>query len=252
MTLFESIILGTVQGLTEFLPISSSGHLVLFQSILKIEQPGHEFEILVHIGTLGSVFFIFYKDILDLLLTIKSKKSINFVTMIIIGTTPTVIIGLGLKDKIAILFENVDNVGFALIFTGIILSLTFFIKIKRNDNSFIKSFFIGLCQAIAILPGISRSGMTISCALLLGLSPKDAARFSFMLAIPAISGAGLLMVLDLDSSFQVPYEIIVGGVMSSFLVGILALKLLLGLLQKGKIYFFGFYCILIGLITILF
>jgi undecaprenyl-diphosphatase len=86
----------------------------------------------------------------------------------------------------------------------------------------------------------------------LGLSPKDAARFSFMLAIPAISGAGLLMVLDLDSSFQVPYDIIVGGVMSSFLVGILALKLLLGLLQKGKIYFFGFYCILIGLITILF
>ncbi len=89
MTLFESIILGTVQGLTEFLPISSSGHLVLFQSILKIEQPGHEFEILVHIGTLGSVFFIFYKDILDLLLTIKSKKSINFVTMIIIGTKAT-------------------------------------------------------------------------------------------------------------------------------------------------------------------
>ena len=109
MTLFESIILGTIQGLTEFLPISSSGHLVLFQSIMGIKQPGNEFEVLVHLGTLGSVLFVFYKDIFNLLRTLKLKSTRHFILMVILGTIPTVAIGLTLKNFIASLFENINN-----------------------------------------------------------------------------------------------------------------------------------------------
>lgn len=247
MTLFESIILGTIQGLTEFLPISSSGHLVLFQSMMGIKQPGNEFEVLVHLGTLGSVLFVFYKDIFNLLRTLKLKSTRHFILMVILGTIPTVVIGLTLKNFIASLFENINNVGIALIFTGFFLISTFFIKRKNLKNSLKKSLLIGICQAIAIIPGISRSGITISCALLLGISPKKAAQFSFMLAIPAISGAGILTALDINSGYEISSSIAFGGIISSFFVGVISLKWLLRLLQTGKFHFFGFYCIAIGL-----
>jgi undecaprenyl-diphosphatase len=250
MTFWESLILGSIQGVTEFLPISSSGHLVIIQSILGVNLPGNDFEILVHLGTLGSILYVFQSDILEILRSLKKKSTRLFIVLIILGTLPAIFIGLNFKDQIALLFENITNVSVALIFTGIVLILTFFLERKDLENNFSKAFLIGVFQSIAIIPGISRSGMTISIAMLLGLSPKKAAKFSFMLAIPAISGAGILTALDTSNGFLLPYQVLFGGFISSFLVGILSLNILLKLLKAGKFHFFGVYCILIGLLTL--
>tara|TARA_A100001037_G_scaffold306813_1_gene355994 strand:- start:6312 stop:7070 length:759 start_codon:yes stop_codon:yes gene_type:complete len=251
MTLIEAIILGIIQGFTEFLPISSSGHLVLGQAILDIDQPGNEFEILVHLGTLASVIVVFYNDITGLMFSIKEKSTQKFILFILLGTVPAVIIGLGMKVFINNLFENVTVVGLALMFTGVILYGSSFIKRKNKDHSFISSILIGCAQAIAIIPGISRSGMTISAALFLGLSSKESARFSFLLAIPAITGAGLLIALDLDRAFPLTGIVSMAAFFSSFIIGILALKWLLGWLEQGKFHYFGFYCFGVGLLTLL-
>ena len=249
MTLIEATILGIVQGFTEFLPISSSGHLVLGQAILGIEQPGNEFEILVHLGTLASVLVVFIDDIKSLLLSLTSKKTQTFILFILIGTLPAVAVGFGFKDLLESLFENVTAVGGALVFTGLVLYGSSFANRKDNDHTWMTAILIGCAQAVAIIPGISRSGMTISAALFLGLSPKEAARFSFLLAIPAISGAGLLTALDVSGGFQLPISIALVGIISSFSVGVVALKWLIGWLEQGKFHYFGIYCLVVGLIT---
>ena len=251
MSIAEAVILGIIQGLTEFLPISSSGHLVLAQSILGIEQPGNEFEVLVHIGTLISILVVFKNDIKKLLFSLDSKKTQKFIFFLIIGTIPAIVIGLGFKDFIESLFDNLFAVGVALIFTGIILYCTSYLTNKNKKNhSILTSSLIGCAQAVAIIPGISRSGMTISLALFLGFSSKEAARFSFLLAIPVISGAGILTSLNIKEANEVSFLIGIIGIVTSFLVGFIALKWLLVLLEKGNIYYFGLYCLTIGLITI--
>jgi len=250
MTILEATILGIVQGFTEFLPISSSGHLVLGQAILGIEQPGNEFEILVHLGTLASVLVIFFDDIKSLILSLASKKTKIFIIYIVIGTLPAISIGLGFKDLIDSLFENVTAVGGALIFTGVVLFGSSFANRQYKEHSFLTCISIGCAQAMAIIPGVSRSGMTISAALFLGLSAKEAARFSFLLAIPAIGGAGLLTALDVSGGFQMPIPVALAGLISSFAVGVVALKWLLGWLEQGKFHYFGIYCFAVGLITL--
>ena len=172
MTIIDGIILGIIQGITEFLPISSSGHLVLAQEFLGINQPGNNFEVLVHMGTLASILVIFFSDIKSLLLSIRKNETQQFIYFIILGTIPAVLFGLGLKDTIDSFFDNTFVVGTALVFTGIILFTSKFFKQVEKSISYKISFTIGLAQALAIIPGISRSGMTISCALLLGLSAK--------------------------------------------------------------------------------
>ena len=251
MTFIEGIILGIIQGLTEFLPISSSGHLVLVQEILGLELPGNDFEILLHLGTLCSILVVFFKDIKNIFLTVSSKETQKFILMIFIGTLPALIIGLGLKDLIAELFDNLLVVGFALIFTGLTLISSFYFNRQKNEYSISKSFLIGIAQAVAIIPGISRSGMTISCALLLGLDSKQAAKFSFLLAIPVIGGAGLLMFTDIETASSINFSTLIGGLFSSFFIGVVALKWLLAWLEDGKFHYFGIYCLLIGIITII-
>ena len=174
-----------------------------------------------------------------------------FILFILIGTLPAVGIGLGLKDLFESLFENVPAVGGALIFTGLVLYGSSFAKRRNKDHSYITSILIGCAQAVAIIPGVSRSGMTISAALFLGLSPKEAARFSFLLAIPAIAGAGLLTALDVSSGFQLPLSVSIAALISSFGVGVVALKWLLGWLEQGKFHYFGIYCFAVGIITLL-
>ena len=250
MTIIEGTILGIVQGLTEFLPISSSGHLVLGQAILGIEQPGNEFEILVHLGTLASVLVVFFDDIKSLLSSMRSKRTQTFILFLLIGTLPVIIVGLGFKDLFETLFEDVMAVGAALLFTGAVLVGSSYATESNKDHSFFTSILIGCAQAIAIIPGISRSGMTISCALFMGLTPKEAARFSFLLAIPAIGGAGLLTALDMEGSYPFPGPVAFAGLVSSFIVGVAALKWLLGWLEEGKFHYFGIYCLCVGLITL--
>jgi len=253
MTLFEAIILGTIQGLTEFLPISSSGHLVLGQMILDVKIQGNEFEVVTHLGTLVSVLCIFWKEILSLILNITDKNTREYIFYIILGTIPAAIIGFGAKSYISELFDSVQLVSVALMVTGLILF--FSQKVKKNSLTIDanKALLIGITQAIAIIPGISRSGITICTALALGMSGKNAAKFSFLLAIPVISGAGLLLALDSQSNITlIPLTSLIMAFLSSFIVGYICLKWLLSLLESGKFYFFGYYCFLIGLIVFLF
>ena len=253
MTLLEAIILGIIQGLTEFLPISSSGHLVLGQYVLDIKLEGNGFEIVTHLGTLVSVLCIFWKEILSLILDITYKNNRKYIFYLILGTIPAVVIGFGAKSYISELFESVQLVSIALMVTGLIL---FFSKKVKNNSLPIdakKALLIGITQAIAIIPGISRSGITICTALALGMSGKNAAKFSFLLAIPAISGAGLLLALDSQSYITfIPLTSLIMAFMSSFIVGCICLKWLLSLLESGKFYFFGYYCFMIGLIVLVF
>jgi len=253
MTLLDAILLGIIQGLTEFLPISSSGHLVLGQRILDVKIPGNGFEIITHLGTLLSVLCVFRKEILSLILNITDKETRKYIFYLILGTIPAIIIGFGAKSYISELFDSVQLVSVALMVTGLILF--FSQKVKKNSLTIDanKALLIGITQAIAIIPGISRSGITICTALALGMSGKNAAKFSFLLAIPVISGAGLLLALDSQSNITlIPLTSLIMAFLSSFIVGYICLKWLLSLLESGKFYFFGYYCFLIGLIVLLF
>ena len=250
MQIVDVIILGVLQGLTEFLPVSSSGHLVLGQYLLSVKSPGNTLEILFHLGTLGSVIYVFSPDIMNILTTIKEKSTQKLLMYIFIATIPAVIIGFTLRNKIGILFESVNSVGFALLFTGLVLILSSFFKNKNSEHSLISSMVIGFGQALAIIPGISRSGMTITLSLCFGLSPQESAKFSFLLSIPVIAGAGILGIKDIQSTETFSADIIIAALFSSFLIGIVALKVLIKILKLGKFYIFGIYCICLGLVSI--
>ncbi len=254
MNIIEALILGSLQGLTEFLPISSSGHLVLGQRFLGLSLPGNFIEVLVHIGTLCSILVVFRNDILELVKSIKSNESKKMLTALIMGTIPAVLIGLTLKDKIGQLFEHPFAVSYSLIATGLWLIMTKWFVNKHSSINLKNGFLIGCAQAVAIIPGISRSGATIGAAMLLGISPEKAAKFSFLLAIPAISGAGLLTAIDMDTMniASLSTGSILVAFISSFLVGWVALAWLLKLISKGQFHWFGIYCLAIGIISLSF
>ena len=251
MTIFDALILGIIQGLTEFLPISSSGHLVIGQELLGISVPGNAFEVIVHLGTLVSVLIVFWQDIFDILKLLNSKKTQTYILAIVIGTIPAAIVGIFFGDIFSAAYENIRIVATALLLTGIMLLVTKFIKPKDNDVMIGSGFLVGLSQALAIIPGISRSGATISTAMYLGIAPEKAAKFSFLLAIPAIAGAGLLTALDVFKAESIGISFSIGliGFLSSLTVGWISLKVLIGLIKTGKFYWFGIYCILIGLLS---
>ena len=251
MNIVDIVILGILQGITEFLPVSSSGHLVLAQYLLGIESPGNTLEVLFHIGTLFSVFYVFNKDIKSIVISLNEKPTQKLVIHIIIATIPAVIIGLIFKSHIINLFSSIVPVGYALLSTGVILTLSINFKNKNKSLSYLYSLLIGLAQAVAIIPGISRSGTTISISMLLGIPPKEAARFSFLLSIPVIIGAGLLGFLELESYGLLTPKFIITGILTSFIVGTLSLKILLKILEVGRFHFFGIYCIIAGIVAVL-
>ena len=251
MNIVDIVILGILQGITEFLPVSSSGHLVLAQYLLGIESPGNTLEVLFHIGTLFSVFYVFNKDIKSIVISLNEKPTQKLVIYIIIATIPAIIIGLIFKSHIINLFSSIVPVGYALLSTGTILTLSINFKNKNKSLSYLYSLLIGLAQAVAIIPGISRSGTTISISMLLGIPPKEAARFSFLLSIPVIIGAGLLGFLELESYGLLTPKFIITGILTSFIVGTLSLKILLKILEVGRFHFFGIYCIIAGIVAVL-
>ena len=251
MTLLDAITLGAIQGITEFLPISSSGHLVLGQALLGIVLPGNEFEVITHLGTLLSVFCFFWTDIIKLFTGIRDIKTQKYILYLTVATIPTVVVGLTSKSFISVLFESIKMVSISLIFTGLILFLSQKLIQRFETMTIKKGLLIGLSQAIAIIPGISRSGMTISMGLALGISGKEAAKFSFLLAIPSITGAGILTLMDTSfSTMTIPASSLIAAFLSSFIIGYLSLKWLFGLLESGKFHLFGYYCILIGILTL--
>lgn len=254
MSLFEAIGLGALQGVTEFLPISSSGHLVLGQHLLGIEIPGNEFEVWVHVGTLLSILVVFRSEIGRLISSVSEPESLKYLGVLLIATLPAVVVGLFFKESIQGAFDRVNLVGLALIVTAGLLFMT---RIRKPADVWITAQFgliIGMAQALAIMPGISRSGATIATAMIFGVHPEKAAQFSFLLAIPVIAGAGLLTAIESSSCNEnlLSNQAIWGGLLSSFLVGWLSLRWLIDVLKRGKFHWFGYYCFGVGiLITVI-
>lgn len=255
MSYLDAIILGLIQGLTEFLPVSSSGHLVLSEHLLNAKMSGVIFELVVHFGTLMSVLVYFRKRIISLVRSIfipSQEDERKIVLYLVIGTIPAVIIALLFKGYIEIAFELPIVTSIFLVVTGIILLLTALPKKSEKGISLIRSVIIGIGQAAAIFPGISRSGMTISAGLFAGVKPIVAAEFSFLLSIPAIGGAIVFKfrdILSLNSDFVGQY---IAGAVVAFLSGLFAVYVLLDIVRKGKFRYFGIYCLIVGAFGIIY
>ena len=261
MDIVNAILLGLVQGLSEFLPISSSGHLVLAAHILNFQEEGIAFEVFVHFGTLLSVFVAFRKEIAKMIIApyaiwIKKennpelKEYLNWDLYVIIGTIPAVIVGLFFKEQIESLFSSVLLVLVMLSVTGSIMIISKFLPVADKPIKKSNSLIIGIAQAFAILPGISRSGSTIVTALAFGINREKAARFSFILSIPAVLGATILKTKDLLSTPPAQTEIlqIAIGALAAFISGYFAILWLLDIVKKGKLQWFGYYCFFISII----
>jgi len=260
--IIKIILLGLVQGFTEFLPISSSGHLVLAAEFLNFHEEGIAFEVFVHLGTLFSVLLVFRRDIFQMIVApyrvwFKGERdqelmrSTHWTVYVLIGTIPAGVIGLIFKSQIEAVFSNVLLVILMLFITGTLMILSKYVKESTADISYLKSFLIGCAQAFAILPGISRSGSTIVTGMALGVDRSEAARFSFILSIPAILGATVLKVRDLLESQMLADELwhLLLGATVAFGSGYLAIVWLLDVVRKGKLEWFGYYCYLIVLMT---
>ncbi len=257
MSLLESIILGMVQGLTEFLPVSSSGHLVVLQSLLGISAPGVALEVLLHLGTLLSVLWVFREDFKTLFSFVDNREPRRLLVLLLVGTIPTGIMGFLIRMFLKSLFEVSAAVGVMLLATGILLYLIY-LKQPGSRNisrmSFGDALWIGISQGIAVLPGISRSGATIAASLGRGLDKETAIKYSFMLSVPAIAGASLLEIAVLvrqgwEHAFGWFY--VAGGV-SALIFGIVAIKFFIITLKRGKFHYFAFYCWTVGLLILFF
>ena len=245
MQYIDTIILAILQGLTEFLPISSSGHLVIGQRLLNINLPGNAFEVVLHLGTLMSVLTVFRGEIKAIIFNLSDSSNQYYISALVFGTIPALLVGLLLRDSISLIFDDIRFVSLSLICTGIMLITSKFI-VKRNVKlTLFIGLLIGLAQAAAIIPGISRSGATICMGILMGLSAPKAARFSFLLSIPVIIGAGLLTAINIKT-IPFGFDIVLLGIFFSYLVGWISLKWLLTILNSGKLYWFGVYCLIIG------
>ena len=249
MEFVEIIILGILQGLTEFLPISSSGHLVLGQYLLKINSAGILMEVILHIGTLFSILVYYRKDMVELLngMIKNTNDAREYIFYIVISTIPAVIVGLLFDHYVESLF-TISTVSILFIFTGLVLySTKRFTLSKGATITVYVALFMGLAQMFAIMPGISRSGMTISMALFLGIAHKDAAKFSFFMAIPILIGAGVLQIKDLHVLEIEKLNLLFVGFVSSFISGLIAIDILIKLLSKNHFWKFSIYCIPLGL-----
>ncbi len=239
MTPIQALILGIVQGLTEFLPVSSSGHLVIFQHLFNLQQPPILFDVVVHIATLIAVIFYFSSKL--------KKISPQLIKLTILGTVPAIIAGLIIEPYLESIFSSLFIVSLGLFFTGLILLSTKFYSPKKTSKLNHKNtLIIGLAQAMAIMPGISRSGSTVIAGLHQGIKKQQAFYFSFVLAIPAISGALVLQLKDIDTIEQLittPYII---GFISAAISGLFALRLLEIVLNKAKLHYFSYYCFILA------
>ncbi len=269
MSFLDALILGLIQGLTEFLPVSSSGHLVLGQEVLGVLADDNiTFEVFVHFGTLFSILAIFWRDVWQIFsslfqavrrpgsipVLLKEDEHFKLAVLILIGSIPAAVIGLSFKPYVERAFSDVNLVGVMLMITGLVLFLTRLSRPKPDKMvGWGTAIFIGFAQAFAIMPGISRAGMTISAGLFSGVAREQAARYSFLLALPAIFGATLLETFEItgqpiESHFVIALVI---GTVAAFVAGYVAIKTIFVVLKKDKFSYFSFYCLAVGLIVIL-
>ena len=270
MTLLEAVICGLIQGLTEFLPISSSGHLAIAHSYFPMgtENGNLTFDLLLHLGTLIVVFAFYYKDVFSLIPSFftmlgklfRGKWSLaswsrqeRYVLFLIVATVPMAA-ALLFRERVEMLSAYPKIVGGILILNGFVLMLADFMskRVKKRDVSAFSAFGIGLFQLAAVVPGLSRSGSTISGGLLFGLEREEAVKFSFMMSIPAILGANLLNIPDVLStpvaSGDLGYYLI--GMAAAMISGFCAMKLLVYISERSKFGFFAYYCIAVGTLTL--
>lgn len=266
----QATALGAIQGLTEFLPISSSGHLVLGQHLFGINQPELFFDIAVHLGTLAAVIIFFRRSLWPMgaaLARLAGRQGkgntigrltrdpdLKLIMLIAAGSVPTAVIGLLFNEIADRIFSSVPLVGAMLMITGGMLWATRLVKGGGKDIGQFTvplALVIGTVQGLAILPGISRSGATIAVGLFFGLGRETAARYSFLLSIPAIAGAGVLGLKNLGPAAGLPVTVVLTGVVSAAVVGYLSLKMLLFIVSRGKMYAFAPYCWLIGALALI-
>ena len=253
-TLLEILILAVIQGVTEWLPISSSGHLVIVQEYLGLNLPVL-FDVVLHLGSLLVVLFVFWKDLLRI---VKAVARLDFKSQdgklglyIILGSIATAAVGFVFRDMFESYFHNLYAVGVAFIATGCFYSLLYAYRRNRNQGrplSALDAVAIGVVQGVALIPGVSRSGSTITTGLLLKVEKEVALRFSFLLFIPAVIGAAVLSVIGSDGMLVAvvdPVSLLVGLVVT-VVVGYVSLRLLLRVVMKGRLYLFAYYCWVIG------
>lgn len=258
MSIIEAIILGLIQGLTEFLPVSSSGHLEIVKSLFPNKQLPEEslmITVVLHAATALSTLVVFRKEVLDIfrgLFQFKWNEETKYSLKIVISMIPAALVGLFYNDAIENLYDGqVSLVGMMLIITGLLLFLADRAKTSIKGVNYKNSFVIGLAQAIAILPGISRSGATISTSVLLGIDREKAARFSFLMVVPLILGKMAKDILDgafTQTSIDiVPLSV---GFFTAFIVGLFACTWMINIVKQSKLKYFAYYCFIVGFVAI--
>lgn len=258
MDLLQALILGIIQGLTEFLPVSSSGHLEIGKVLLGVDvEESLSFSIAVHGATVFSTILVFRKDIVILLkglFRFQWNEETRFIAMILLSMIPVGLVGVFFKDSVESLFTgNLLLVGSMLLITATLLALSMAIKHKREKEiGFFDALIIGVAQAFAVLPGISRAGATIATGLMLGKKRPEVARFSFLMVLLPILGANLLDIVkgDFSSEAGVGIAAIVVGFIAAFVVGFIACRWMVSLIKQGKLIWFAIYCSVVGLISI--
>lgn len=254
---FDVMLLAVVQGIAEFLPISSSGHLVLAQSLLKINTPGVRLEVVLHLGTMISII-VYYRTVLWRLIRgalCGERASWITVAHIAVSAVPAAFFYLLFHNKVDAFYENSHAVGGFLIFTGVVLCALRWLQCGNGPVTGGRALLVGFAQALAVLPGISRSGMTIAAARMTGIAPAVAAEFSFLMCLPLLAGAALLDLLGVTAppgSVSPPTWLLLAGALVSAGVGYAALALLVRTLRGGRFWLFGVYCLAAGAVTLFF
>ncbi len=259
MNIIEAIILGLIQGFTEFLPVSSSGHIELGTALLNAGATDDLFfSMMVHGATALSTIVVFRKDILQIfagLLKFEYNESWQFAVKILISMVPIAIVGLLFEKQVEAFFGgNTLFVGFMLLVTGFLLTTTYYAGKRTGHVTKSRALLIGIAQTIAILPGISRSGSTIAVALLLGVEKSEATRFSFLMVLIPILGGTLLKAIsfmnDPAATVEIPVPALISGFAAAFLAGLVACSWMVNIVKKGKLIYFAIYCFIIGTIAI--
>ncbi len=258
MDLLEAIILGIIQGLTEFLPVSSSGHLEIGKYLFGVDaETSFSFSVIVHGATVLSTIVVFRKEIIRIfrgVVKFKMNSETDFALKIGTSLIPIFIVGFFLNEQVESLFNgNIIFVGLMLLVTALLLIVSSLIKGGSRDISYLDAFIIGIAQAFAVLPGVSRSGATISTGLILGNKKENLAEFSFLMVLIPVIGANLAELAkgEFSAAGSISPGILVAGFISAFITGYLACTWMIALVRKGKLYWFGIYCIVIGLVAIL-
>jgi len=250
MTIWEAVLLGVVQGATEFLPVSSSGHLVMVQTVLGVTDSGVVFEVAVHLATLLSILLVYRTRVVDLARGALrgDRTSLRYVGLLAVATLPAGIVGVLWKDAIEGLFETPAAPGIALLVTGAFLwsSRRPLATATGTLPGWGAALLIGLAQAVALVPGISRSGATVVAALWLGVEAREAAAFSFLMAVPAIAGAAVLQVPELSGVTGPGWGGLLLGGVTAAVVGVLAIRTFVAVLARHSFHLFAPYCWAVG------